>query len=120
VRDLIEAAQADAVAAEVEVEALEERVEELQETVKQLRAKTDNPSRVQFDRLRMAPAEHAPNLVNLLGKKGEMYSQEIVELGFRLMATCLSWDAAQRRAAHWSDREGITILKLESWFSSCS
>jgi len=57
--------------------------------VKQLRAKLDLPSRAEFDRLR-SPGEHGINLVSLLGKAGEAYSQEIVELGLRLMSSCLS------------------------------
>ena len=89
VRERVEAANADAVAAEVAVEALEERVEELEETVELLRAKLDPESRTEFDRLRMT-TDHGISLVSLLGNAGEEYSQEIVELALRLMSSCLS------------------------------
>jgi hypothetical protein len=52
VRERVEAAEADTVAAEIEAEALEERVGELEETVKRLRAKLDSKSQVEFDRLK--------------------------------------------------------------------
>jgi len=92
VRERVEAAQADVVAAEIEKEELQERVAELEETVKKLRSKMDAESRVEFDRLLSDPlkGEDGSNLTNVLGKEGEEYSQELVELALRLMSSCLS------------------------------
>jgi len=80
------------VAAEIEKEELQERVKELNETVKKLRSKLDAKSRVEFDRLLSDPlkGEDGSNLTNVLGKEGEEYSQELVELALRLMSSCLS------------------------------
>lgn len=89
VRERVEAAEADTVAAEIEAEALEERVGELEETVKRLYAKLDSESKAEFDRLRVT-TDHGINLVSLLGNAGEEYSQEIVELALRLMSSRLS------------------------------
>ena len=89
VRERVEAAEADTVAAEIEAEALEERVGELEETVKRLYAKLDSESKAEFDRLRVT-TDHGISLVSLLGNAGEKYSQEIVELALRLMSSGLS------------------------------
>jgi hypothetical protein len=91
-RQRVEAAKADVVAAESEKEKLEDRVAELEETVKKLRSKLDAKSRIEFDRLLSEPlkGEDGSNLTNVLGKEGEEYSQELVELALRLMSSCLS------------------------------
>jgi hypothetical protein len=90
-RQRVEAAEADVVAAETEKEKLEDRVAELEETVKKLRSKLDAKSRIEFDRLLSEPlkGEDGTDLVNVLGKEGEAYSQELVELALRLMSSCL-------------------------------
>jgi hypothetical protein len=60
--------------------------------MKKLRSKLDAKSRVEFDRLLSEPpkGEDGSNLTNVLGKEGEEYSQELVELALRLMSSCLS------------------------------
>ena len=89
VRERVEAAEADTVAAEIEAEALEGRVGELEETVKRLYKKLDSKSQAEFDRLRVT-TDPGISLVSLLGNAGETYSQEIVELALRLMSSGLS------------------------------
>ena len=54
-----------------------------------LRRELDGKSLVEFDRLRGDPTL-GHSLTELLGKKGEAYSQGIVDLSFRLMSSCLS------------------------------
>jgi polyhydroxyalkanoate synthesis regulator phasin len=96
VRARLDAAEADVVAAGTEKEELKERVEELEESVKKLYSKLDTKSRIEFDRLRSEPLKggDGTNLINLLGKEGEEYSQELVELALRLMSSCLSGEQA--------------------------
>jgi hypothetical protein len=89
-RALVEAADADTVAAEMVGEALQEEVDELSAQVEALRQKLDAKSRVEFDRLRHPTLGQSLSLVELLGKDNEDYSQGIVELALCLMSNCLS------------------------------
>ena len=96
-------AQADVVAAEAVAEALAEENDELKETIAHLRSKLGEEERAAFDNLVL---EHdtlvlernktgaVKSLIDHLGRSGEEYSQEIVELGFRLMSARLSGEQA--------------------------
>lgn len=55
-----------------------------------LRSRLDPQSRLEFDRLRDPAEAKTLNLVDILGKEGEEYSQGIIELALRLMSACLS------------------------------
>ena len=93
-------AQADAVAAETAAEALAEENEKLKETIAALRSRLDKKSKAAFDELVQENAAGqfdetgAKSLVDHLGKDGEAYSQEVIELAFRLMSACLSGEQA--------------------------
>ena len=89
-------AEADVLAADQEREVVAMENEELKETIAHLRSKFGGKERAAFDEL---VREHekpgiSPSLIAYLGKAGEEYSQEIVELGLRLMSACLSGEQA--------------------------
>jgi hypothetical protein len=90
VRARVKAAEADMAAAHGKTEAIQGEVKELEKLVATLRSKLDPKSRVEFDRLRDSTGFGTPTLKELLGKEGEMFSQGIIELMFRLMAGRLS------------------------------
>ena len=96
VQERISKAKEDTVAAEEAAEAFAEENETLKATIEKLRSKMDSTSRGKFDELRATEPGlqigkvGTATLMDFLGKKGEEYSQEIIELGLRLMAACLS------------------------------
>jgi hypothetical protein len=97
IRARLEGAEADTAEAETALEAAEEKIDSLNAIIDALRSNLDPVSKIAFDQF--LPDLHldqpaTPSLITFLGKGGKGYSQETIELGFRLMSACLSGEQA--------------------------